>query len=150
MDPFSEPGSPASAMEMLVAWIAAESRGMKIAPSFSHPKEKAAYLLGESVFYYRAGPYDFACVVCHNEDNRRIRLQRLPNFNNVSETAGGYGPVYRHSQGLVRTMQWRMWDCFRQARFPALEFTSDASVALIMFLAKKAEGGTFDAPAVKL
>jgi sulfur-oxidizing protein SoxA len=137
-------------MEMLVAWLAAESRGMTIAPAFSHPKEQAAYRLGESIFYFRAGPHDFACVVCHDEDNKRIRLQRLPNFSRLVEAAGGFGPVYRHSQGLVRTMQWRMWDCFRQARFPELAYGSDVSIALIMYLAKKAEGGVFDAPAVKL
>ena len=149
-DPFSDPGHPPSAMEALVAWIASESRGMKIAPSLSHPKEQQAYDIGEKIFYYRAATHDFACVICHNEDNKRIRLQRLPNFNNLTEAASAFGPVYRHSQGLVRSMQWRVWDCFRQMRFPALEYTSDASIALIMFLAKKAEGGTFDAPAVKL
>jgi len=37
----------------------------------------------------------------------------------------------------------------RQMRFPELEFASDASIALITYLAKKAEGGTFDAPAIK-
>jgi sulfur-oxidizing protein SoxA len=149
-DPFSADfsGTP-SVMEALVAWIASESRGMKITPSLSHPKEQQAYEIGEKIFYYRAGPHDFACVICHNEDNKRIRLQRLPNFNNPTEAAGAFGPAYRITQGVVRSMQWRMWDCFRQARFPALEYTSDASIALIMFLAKRAEGGTFDAPAVK-
>ena len=149
-DPFSADfsGSP-SLMEALVAWIAAESRGMKITPSLSHAKERQAYDLGERIFYYRAGPHDFACVICHNEDNKRIRMQRLPNLNNPTEAAGAFGPSYRLTQGVVRSMQWRMWDCFRQARFPALEFTSDASIALIMFLAKRAEGGTFDAPSIK-
>ena len=149
-DPFSDPGGPPSVMEALAAWIASASRGMKIAPSLAHPKEQQAYRIGEKIFYYRAATHDFACIVCHNEDNKRIRLQRLPNFNKPAEAAAAYGPVYRHSQGVVRSMQWRMWDCFRQARFPALEYTSDASIALIMFLANKAAGGTFDAPAVKL
>ena len=46
-------------------------------------------------------------------------------------------------------MQWRLEDCFRQQRFPALEFTSPASVALTTFLAKEANGGVFDAPSIK-
>jgi L-cysteine S-thiosulfotransferase len=46
-------------------------------------------------------------------------------------------------------MQWRLEDCFRQQRFPHLEFTSPASVALTMFLAKEANGGVFDAPSIK-
>lgn len=150
-DPFAADfGGAPSVMEALVAWIASESRGMKIAPSLAHPKERQAYELGEKIFFYRAGTHDFACVVCHGDDNKRIRLQRLPNFSRQAEAAAAFGPVYRHSQGLVRSMQWRMWDCFRQARFPALEYTSEASIALIMYLAKQAEGGTFDAPAVKL
>ena len=149
-DPFSDLGRPPSVMEALVAWIASESRGMTIAPSLSHPREREAYQVGEKIFYYRAGTHDFACIVCHSEDNKRIRMQRLPNFNNPLEAARAYGPSYRVAHGAVRTVQWRMWDCYRQARFPALEYTSDASVALIMFLARKAEGGTFDAPAVKM
>ena len=46
----------------------------------------------------------------------------------------------------MRSFQWRLYDCFRQQRFPELEFVSPASVALTMFLAKNANGGVFDAP----
>jgi sulfur-oxidizing protein SoxA len=149
-DPFSADFSAApSLMEMLVAWIATESRGMKIAPSMSHPLEQQAYEVGKQLYYYRAGPYDFGCVICHDSDNKRIRMQRLSNLNVKSEAAAAFGPAYRFTQGVVRSMQWRMWDCLRQARFPALEYTSDVSIALIMFLAVKAEGGTFDAPSIK-
>ena len=66
-----------------------------------------------------------------------------------AQRAFGSWPAYRVSQGEVRSMQWRLYDCFRQQRFPEMQFTSDASVALTMFLAKRAEGGTFDAPAIK-
>jgi len=148
--PYSGPGQP-SVMADLVAWIASESRGMKIAPSVSHPKEKLAVQAGEKIFFYRAGPHDFACATCHGEDNKRIRLQDLPNLTNTKDAQRAYGswPAYRVSQGEVRSMQWRLYDCFRQQRFPELEFTSDASVALIAFLAKRAEGGVFDAPSIK-
>ncbi len=102
-------------------------------------------------FYYRAGPHDFACATCHGEDNKRIRLQDLPNLTNAGDAQRAFGtwPAYRVSQGEVRSMQWRLYDCFRQQRFPELEFTSDAAIALISFLAKQAEGGTFEAPAIK-
>ncbi len=53
------------------------------------------------------------------------------------------------SQGELRTFQWRLYDCFRQQRFPELEFTSEASIALTMFLARNANGGVFNAPAIK-
>src|SRR3977135_4432924 len=60
-DPFSGVGRR-SVMTDLVAWIASESRGMKIVPSMSHPKERLAYEAGEKIFFYRAGPHDFACI----------------------------------------------------------------------------------------
>src|SRR6266446_2823078 len=135
----------------LVACIASESRGMTIALSLSHPKEHLAYQAGEKLFYYRAGPYDFGCVTCHSEEGKRIRLQSLPKMDNAKDAQRAFGtwPAYRVSEGELRSMQWRMWECIRQMRFPELEFASDASIALITYLAKKAEGGTLDAPSLK-
>src|SRR6266581_3083034 len=149
-DPFSGVGQR-SVMTDLVAWIASESRGMTIAPPMSHPKERLAYQAGERLFYYRAGPYDFGCVTCHGEEGKRIRLQNLPKMTNAKDAQRAFGtwPAYRVSEGELRSMQWRMWECIRQMRFPELEFASDASIALITYLANKAEGGTLDAPAIK-
>lgn len=149
-DPFSGVGRR-SVMTDLVAWIASQSRGMKIAAPMSHPKERLAYQAGEKLFYYRAGPYDFGCVTCHGEGGKRIRLQNLPTMTNAKDAQRAFGtwPGYRVSEGELRSMQWRMWECIRQMRFPELEFASDASIALITYLAKKAEGGTFDAPSLK-
>ncbi len=148
--PYSGPGQP-SIMTDLVAWIASESRGMKIVAHRSHPKEQYAAQLGEKIFFYRAGSHDFGCVTCHGQDAKRIRLQDLPNLVNPSDAQRAFGswPAYRVSQGEVRSMQWRLYDCFRQQRFPEIEFVSDASIALIAFLATQADGGTFDAPAIK-
>ncbi len=149
-DPFSGVGQR-SVMTDLVAWIASESRGMRIAPPMSHPRERLAYEAGEKLFYYRAGPYDFGCVTCHGEEGKRIRLQNLPKMTNPKDAQRAFGtwPGYRVSEGELRSMQWRMWECIRQMRFPELEFASDASIALITYLAKKAEGGTLDAPSLK-
>ncbi len=150
-DPFSGVGRR-SVMTDIVAWVASESRGMKIAPRMSHAKEREAYQAGEKIFFYRAGPHDFACVSCHSGEARRIRLQVLPDLLHSpkdAQRAFGTWPGYRVSEGELRSMQWRLWECFRQQRFPDLEFASDASVALVMFLAKRAEGGTFDAPSLK-
>ena len=58
-------------------------------------------------------------------------------------------PAYRVSQGELRTFQWRLNDCFRQQRFPELQFGSEASVALTSFLAFNANGAPFNAPAIK-
>jgi hypothetical protein len=58
-------------------------------------------------------------------------------------------PAYRVSQGELRTFQWRLNDCFRQQRFPELQFTSDASIALTAFIARNANGAEFKAPTIK-
>jgi sulfur-oxidizing protein SoxA len=58
-------------------------------------------------------------------------------------------PAYRVSQGAVRTMQWRLNDCFRQQRFPDLKYTSQTSIDLITYLGVMAKNGSMDAPAIK-
>ena len=149
-DPFGGPGKKVP-MDALVAYVTSESRCMKMNVAASHPKEKEAYEIGKAIFYYRGGPHDFGCVTCHGTGAKRIRLQDLPNLTTTADAQRAYGgwPAYRLSQGEVRSMQWRLNDCFRQQRFPELEFVSPASIALTMFLAKNANGGVFDAPSIK-
>lgn len=144
-------GPRKSAMEALVAWISSESRGMKMNVAMSHPKEQEAYEIGKRMFFYRAGPHDFACATCHSHDGMRIRLQDLPNLTNPRDAQRAYTtwPGYRVSQGEVRTMQHRIFDCYRQQRFPEPGYASDAVSALTMYLARNANGGTYNAPALK-
>jgi sulfur-oxidizing protein SoxA len=150
-NPYGAGAERKSDIEALVAYITAESKGVKMDVPTRHPKEREAYAIGEKLFYFRGGPHDFACATCHAVDNTRIRLQDLPNLTKPEGAQRGYTtwPAYRVSQGELRTFQWRLYDCFRQQRFPELEFTSDASVALTMFLARNANGAAFNAPAIK-
>jgi sulfur-oxidizing protein SoxA len=117
----------------------------------SHPKEKEAYEIGKKMFFHRAGPYDFSCANCHAVNGQRIRLQELPNLLEKSFAQKAYGawPAYRVSQGELRTMQHRLWDCYRQQRFPEPGYASDAITALTMYLAVNANGGKYDAPGLK-
>jgi len=149
-DPFGGPGKKV-AMDALVAYITSQSRGMPMKVSGKHPKEREAYDIGRAIFFHRSGPYDFACATCHAVDNQRIRLQDLPNLLTAKDAQRAYTswPAYRVSQGELRSFQWRLYDCFRQQRFPELEFVSPASIALTMFLAQNANGGVFNAPAIK-
>ena len=149
-DPFGGPGKKVP-MDALVAYITSESRGMKMNVAATHPKEIEAYELGRKMFFFRGGPHDFACATCHGVDNQRIRLQDLPNLTKQADAQKAYTswPAYRVSQGEVRSFQWRLYDCFRQQRFPELEFVSPASISLTMFLAKNSNGGTFNAPSIK-
>jgi L-cysteine S-thiosulfotransferase len=148
--PFGGPDHK-SDMEALVAYIASESRGTKMDVALSTAQEREAYRLGEKMFYFRGGTHDFACATCHGEDGKRIRLQDLPNLATVTGAQKAYTtwPAYRVSQGELRSFQWRLNDCFRQQRFPELVYASDASIALTMFLARNANGATFDAPGIK-
>jgi len=140
-----------SDMEAIVAYVTSESRGIPMNVGLANPKEAEMYRIGERIFYFRGGPHDFGCVTCHGDDAKRIRLQDLPNLTTKDGAQKAYTtwPAYRVSQGELRSFQWRLYDCFRQQRFPELVFGSDASVALTMFLARNANGAPFDAPAIK-
>lgn len=148
--PFGGPGNR-SDNEALVAYITSESRGVKMNVSMTHPKERQMFEMGKKMFFFRGGPHDFACATCHGESGKRIRLQDLPNLTETKDAQRAYTtwPAYRVSQGELRTFQWRLNDCFRQQRFPDLNFASDASIALTMFLARNANGAEFSAPTIK-
>lgn len=149
--PFSGAGQPATDIENLVAYVTEESRGLPVAIPQKHPKEIAAAAAGGKMFYFRGGPYDFSCATCHSNDDKRIRLQDLPNLQTkeAAQKAFASWPAYRVSQGALRTMQWRIYDCFRQQRFPELKYLSPASIDLITYLGVKAQGGEMQAPAIK-
>ncbi len=140
-----------SDMEALSAYVTSESRGMKIAVALDNPQMREQFRIGRNIFFYRAGTHDFSCATCHGQDGKRIRLQDLPNLTATPGAQKAYAtwPAYRVSQGELRTMQWRLNDCFRQQRFPYLEFGSPASIALTTFLAYNANGAVYEGPGLK-
>ncbi len=144
-------GDRKSDLEALSAFVVEQSRGVAISLPLSRPEERKAFEDGKAIFYYRAGTHDFGCVTCHATAGKRIRLQSLPDLASAEGARESYTtwPAYRISQGEVRTMEWRLGDCFRQQRFPELTYGSDAAIALTMFLAKSAEGGVMAAPGLK-
>ena len=148
---FSGPGV-GSDMEDLVAYVAQKSSGTKFAVSLAHPKEQEMYAVGEAIFFRRSAVMDFSCATCHSEDGKRIRLQALPNLTKpgkaVQETMGSW-PTYRVSQSQMRTMQHRLWDCYRQMRMPIPDYASDGITALTLYLTKNAEGGEILVPSIK-
>ena len=150
-NPFSGSAQKATELEALVAYIVAQSRGSMIQVPQAHPEEQASRARGEKIYFYRAGPYDFSCASCHSAQGQRIRLQDLPNLLEAEAAKAAFSswPAYRVSQGAVRTMQWRIYDCFRQQRFPALKYGSQASIDLITYLGVNAQGGTMQATSLK-
>ncbi len=141
-----------SDMEDLVAYVANKSSGMKFAVTLTHPKEQEMYAVGEALFYRRSAILDFSCATCHGEEGKRIRLQGLPNLSKPGKTAQetmGSWPTYRVSQSQMRTMQHRLWDCYRQMRMPPPDYASDGMTALTLYLTRQADGGDIVVPSIK-
>ena len=148
---FSGPGR-VSDMEDLTAFIANKSNGEKIQPQLSHPKEREMAAVGEELFFRRGGVMDFSCATCHAAEGKRIRLQALPLLSEPGVTAQqtmASWPTYRVSQSALRTMQHRLWDCYRQQRWPVPEYGSDALTALTVYLNTQAAGGEIAVPSIK-
>lgn len=140
-----------SEMEYLSAYIAGQSRGAKVTPGTKHPKEKAAYALGKSMFFHRAGAWDFSCASCHGDVGKRIRMQELPVLSKPEYTRKVVAtwPAYRVSNSQFKTMQWRINDCYRQMRMPEPTFGSEATVAMNMYLTVTGKGGPYHGPGTK-
>ena len=149
--PFGDGSARRSELEALTAYVTAQSRGVNMNVALDHPKTREMYALGEKMFYFRGGTHDFSCATCHSEEAKRIRLQDLPNLSTPAGAQKAYAtwPAYRVSQGELRTFEWRLYDCFRQQRFPELVYGSETAIALTTYLARNANGAEFQAPSIK-
>ena len=109
------------------------------------------YEIGKRIFFFRAGPYDFACASCHGEPGKRIRLQELPDLRSNPGASAGFvaWPAYRVSNGELWSMQRRLSDCYRQQRFPFPGYASDATIALGVYMGVNSQGSASIAPALK-
>ena len=135
----------------LATWIAAESKGMRLNLPQNHIEERKMYEVGKRLFFMRGGSHDFACATCHSQDDKRIRLQDLPNLTKNPGAGNGFGawPAYRVSNGQMWGAQLRLNDCYRQQRFPYPLFGSDATIALGVYMGVNGKGGETVAPAIK-
>jgi len=135
----------------LATYVVTLSKGMPVNVPQEHAEEKRMYDLGKQAFFYRAGPYDFACATCHNADGKRIRLQGLPNLtkNGPAGRAFTSWPAYRVSNSQLWPMQQRLNDCLRLQRFPHPKFGSEATVALSVFMGVTGKGVPSLAPTIK-
>jgi sulfur-oxidizing protein SoxA len=149
--PYSKANQAGSELEALATYVAHKSNGFKFTPQLTHAKEREALAVGEAIFFRRQGPMDFSCSTCHADAGRRIRLQGLPFLGKPEEARAviGQWPAYRVSQGSVMTMQHRIADCYWQMRLPLIDYGSDVTVALTMYLVNQAKGGDITAPQIK-
>lgn len=147
----SSPRSLGSDMENLALYITSRSNGKKMNVSLSHQKEYDMYKAGEYFFHRRSGQTDFACVTCHGEPDKRIRLQDLVNMTDkkqIQEVVATW-PAYRGGHDTIRTMQWRLSDCVWQMRLPDLEYASDLTIALTTYLHYQGNGAVIKVPGFK-
>ena len=140
-----------SDIQLLVTYIAAQSKGAKIDVPATQPREAELAAAGEALFFRRSGPLDFSCATCHSHAGRRVRLQEVADFLLPEDARAAMikWPAYRVSQGEVWTMERRLIDCIRQMRWPEPQYQSEALIALQVFLQKQASGGVMDAPGMK-
>lgn len=148
--PFGNADRP-SEMEYIAAYLAGQSRGHKIAPGMSHPKEKASYELGKALFFTRTGLWDFSCASCHGEEGKRIRMSDLPVLSDpkVARPVMATWPAYRVSNSQMKTMQWRINNCYRQMRWPEPNWGSELVNAVNMYMSVTAKGATYSGPGTK-
>ena len=140
-----------SEMESLSAYVAGHSRGVAMAPGTAHGKERSAFELGKRLFFHRAGAWDFSCASCHGEEGKRIRMQDLPILSTpaAARPVVATWPAYRVSNSQFKTMQWRIYDCYRQMRMPEPVFGSETTVALNLFLTVTGQGEIYRGPGTK-
>jgi sulfur-oxidizing protein SoxA len=140
-----------SDMEALATFIASRSNGLKMDVRLSHPREAEMFKAGEYIFHRRNGPTDFACVTCHGDEGKRIRLQDLPNMKDPKQmqaVVAGW-PAYLGTKSTVLTMQNRLYECSWQMRLPDLGFVSDMSIALTTYLNYQGNGAIIRVPGVR-
>jgi sulfur-oxidizing protein SoxA len=140
----------ASDLEALSAYVASRSNGLPMDPPLARPEERAALAAGAALFNRRSGPLDFSCATCHQQDDRRIRLQELTNLrdNKQARAVVASWPAYRGTHGTLRTMQHRLYDCVWQMRLPELAYASEMSVALTSYLNHQGRGAVIQVPGV--
>ena len=59
----------------------------------SHAAEKTMFEVGKRIFFARGGTHDFSCASCHGSDDKRIRLQELPNLTRQPGAANRAPPT---------------------------------------------------------
>jgi sulfur-oxidizing protein SoxA len=151
VSPHPAANEPVKDLGAIATWVASRSAGRTFTAPLNHPRERQTVALGEALFHRRAGPFDFSCASCHGAQGKRIRRQGLAHLLNPEEARRVVGewPAYRVSAAHVMTLQHRLYDCYWQMRMPELKLGSEASVALVAYLVKLAEGGEIAAPGVK-
>lgn len=127
----------------LTAYVAAQSRGLPMAVEVTGPA--APYFeRGKALFGQRQGQLNLSCAQCHVD----LAGQRLRG-DIISHGVGVGYPVYRLEWQGVGSLHRRLRACSQGVRAVQADYGSLDYVSLELYLAKRAEGLTIDAPAIR-
>lgn len=127
----------------LTAYVASLSRGQRISVDVSGPAADY-YQQGEEYFFLKKGQFDLACSQCHNENwGRQLRGET------ISQGHGNGFPAYRLEWQDFGSLHRRFRDCDKGIRAEPHPYGSQTYLALELYLAKRAEGLSVEAPGIR-
>jgi L-cysteine S-thiosulfotransferase len=127
----------------LESFVAHQSRGLPIAPP-DDARLQPYRARGEAMYRQRLGQLDLSCAQCHDERaGLRLGGSRIPQGH-----ANGY-PLYRLEWQSLGSLQRRLRNCLTGVRAEPYAFGDMALVELELYLAKRDQGMTIEAPAVR-
>ena len=151
-NPFDKKGGNATDIVNMAVYVAHQSDGMPMEVPQNTPQEKLSFENGKKFFWYRAGPYNFSCATCHSENGKQIKISKLPNLvspDGEKAWVAATWPAYPDSQGVVRTLEWRMNDCMRQQRIAEPKYLSQVVIDLETYMGIMAKGHKILTPSFK-
>lgn len=127
----------------LETYVAHQSRGEPVAPT-TDPRAAPFRARGEALFKQRIGQINLSCAQCHDE---RAGL-RLAGSTIPQGHATGY-PIYRLEWQGVGSLARRLRGCTTGVRAEPLAAHSTEMAELELYLATRAAGMRWEAPAVR-
>jgi len=127
----------------LEAFVALQSRGMPIQPP-SDARLQPFLARGEASYRRRIGQLELSCAQCHDERaGGRLGAARIPQGH-----ATGY-PIYRLEWQSLGSLGRRLRGCMMGVRAEPFAAGSVEMTELELYLAQRAMGMGFEAPAVR-
>jgi len=127
----------------LEAFVALQSRGMPIRPS-DDARLRPFLARGEAAYRQRIGQLELSCAQCHDERaGGRLASALIPQGH-----ATGY-PIYRLEWQSLGSLGRRLRGCMTGVRAEPYAYGSVQMTELELYLARRAMGMPWEAPAVR-
>lgn len=127
----------------LEAYVAAQSRGMALAPSTA-PELRPLRAQGLALFTQRIGQLNLSCAQCHDGlAGGRLAGSLIPQGHPTAY------PLYRLEWQGLGSLQRRLRNCISGVRAEAYAYDSRELLALELYLKQRAAGMAWEAPGVR-